>query len=1040
LLLLVLLLLLGQKRSLSQTPKPSPISRPVGIPSFFHFHLAAALLGPPTMLSSKSKSGLSEASVSKGTPATPRAGKSGRGGSTKADPFSPSPQQPSRASIDRSPKSVESRPTIEHRSPKITTSDKQPRSVKGLELQTQLSAAQEDLKKAKEQLASVEKEKSRILEDLKLSKKSADEANDKLQDALVAQRIAEEASEIDKFRADELEQAGIDAAQKKEDEWEEEFEIVRNQHALDVAALLSTTQELQRVKQELAMTTEAKNSALGHADDAMKIAEINADKVELLSREVSRLKALLDSAVEGKNTEASELAEKEMDLKAMLNLAREDFKKSNERLVSAKAEKTHILEELKEAKRLADEASERLKENLSAQERAEEDLEAYKIRASNLEQDKIRSAQKREEEWRTKLEIVENQHALNVAKLLSTTEKLEKVQHELRMAIDAKNTALIQASEAMKSAEINAEKLELLSGETSQLTALLDSKLGLDLEVFTLKNELEKAKAAEERLVEMEATIEGLRIEVIDSKKAESDTSCLMEEWKKKTGLLEVQLEEANELRKTSLETLASVMKQLEDNNAVLQDKEREVAALGAQVESLRLEVARCTTELDESSQYLGVAEQEAVEMGKMIAVLKSELQIAEEAKIHTLNNEKAAILNMQQLTEERNKLENELDAARCKLEKDRKAMDGLASALHEVSTEVRETRERLLTKQSEVEDCHAQIEELKVSIKTNKKSYEIIQEKAKHEIVSVQDTAERLEKEIENSRSELDSKVLHFVNSIERSEEEITTMRADMEKITDSLKEAELRVRAAREEELRMMDKLKHLESEAGSASIDAEEEKAESLRLKEMLLDKENELQSISQENDDLRVRETAALEKVKELSLLVAEAASKKPEQNGEISRNSKHSDLTVSVDSSEENTGDVGGAQKANSEVALEKLEEHSSNKVIMEAEKTYNGALEEEEEEETDLEGTTWENCKTMDKDLSTEREHETESTYDELDLKMDVVSLDIAKGFTPGNIEIGTTSPNKQQQQQQQKKKKAFMQRVGSLLKKKSNK
>ncbi|XP_018682320.2 WEB family protein At4g27595, chloroplastic isoform X2 [Musa acuminata AAA Group] len=988
------------------------------------------------MLSSKSKSGLSEASVSKGTPATPRAGKSGRGGSTKADPFSPSPQQPSRASIDRSPKSVESRPTIEHRSPKITTSD-QPRSVKGLELQTQLSAAQEDLKKAKEQLASVEKEKSLILEELKLSKKSADEANDKLQDALVAQRIAEEASEIDKFRADELEQAGIDAAQKKEDEWEEEFEIVRNQHAFDVAALLSTTQELQRVKQELAMTTEAKNSALGHADDAMKIAEINADKVELLSREVSRLKALLDSAVEGKNTEASELAEKEMDLKAMLNLAQEDFKKSNERLVSAKAEKTHILEELKEAKGLADEASERLKENLSAQERAEEDLEAYKIRASNLEQDNIRSAKKREEEWRTKLEIVENQHALNVAKLLSTTEELEKVQHELRMAIDAKNTALIQASEAMKSAEINAEKLELLSGETSQLKALLDSKLELDLVVFTLKNELEKAKAAEERLVEMEATIEGLRIEVIDSKKAESDTSCLMEEWKKKTGLLEVQLEEANELRKTSLETLASVMKQLEDNNAVLQDKEREVAALGAQVESLRLEVARRTTELDESSQHLGVAEQEAAEMGKMIAVLKSELQIAEEAKIHALNNEKAAILNMQQLTEERNKLENELDAARCKLEKDRKAMDGLASALHEVSTEVRETRERLLTKQSEVEDCHAQIEELKVSIKTNQKSYEIIQEKAKHEIVSVQDTAERLEKEIGNSRSELDSKVLHFVNSIERSEEEITTMRADMEKITDSLKEAELRVRAAREEELRMMDKLKHLESEAGSASIDAEEAKAESLRLKEMLLDKENELQSISQENDDLRVRETAALEKVKELSLLVAEAASKKPEQNGEISRHSKHSDLTVSVDSSEENTGDVCGAQKANSEVALEKLEEHSSDKVIMEDKKTYNGAL---EEEETDLEGTTWENCKTMDKDLSTEREHETESTYDELDLKMDVVSLDIAKGLTPGNIEIGATSPNKQRQQQQQKKKKAFMQRVGSLLKKKSNK
>ncbi|RWW79570.1 hypothetical protein BHE74_00012131 [Ensete ventricosum] len=788
------------------------------------------------------------------------------------------------------------------------------------------------------------------------------------------------------------------------------------------------------------MTTEAKNSALGHADDAMKIAEINADKVELLSREVSRLKALLDSAVEGKNTEASELAEKEIDLKAMLNLAQEDLKKSNERLVSAKAEKTHILEELKEAKKLADEASERLKENLAAQERAEEDLEAYKIHASDSEQDNIRSAQKREEEWRTKLEIVENQHALNVAKLLSTTEELGKVQHELRMATDAKNTALIQVSEAMKSAEINAEKLEILLGEVSQLKALLDSKLELDSVIFTLKSELEKAKAAAERLVDMEATIEGHRIEVIVAKKAESDTSCLMEEWKKKTGLLEVQLEEANELRKTSLETLASVMKRLEDSNAVLQDKECEVAALGAQVESLRLEVARRTTELEKSGQLLSVAQQEAAEMGKMIAILKSELQFAEEVKVHVLNNEKAAILNVQQLTDERNKLENELDVARCELEKDRKAMEGLASALHEVSTEARETRERLLSKQSEVEDCHAQIEELNVIIKKNQESYEIMAEKAKHEIVIVQDTAERLEREIENSRSERDSKVLLFFSSIKRSEEEITTMRAEMEKITDSLEEAELGVRAAREEELRMMDKLKHLESEAGSASIAAEEAKAENLRLKEMLLDKENELQSVSQENDDLRVQETAALEKVKELSSLVAEAASKKPVQNGEISRNSKHSDLTVSADSSEENTGDEGGAQKANSEVPLEKLEEHSSNKAITEEDKMNNGALEEEEEEEeeeeTDLEGITRENCKTKGKDLPTERENETESTYDELDSKMDVVSLDIVNGLTPGNIENGATSPNKQQQ----KKKKAFMQRVGSLLKKKSNK
>ncbi|GAB4826437.1 hypothetical protein Ancab_009302 [Ancistrocladus abbreviatus] len=43
-------------------------------------------------------------------------------------------------------------------------------------------------------------------------------------------------------------------------------------HALDVS-VLTATQELQRVKQELAMTTDAKNQAPNRADDATNIAE-----------------------------------------------------------------------------------------------------------------------------------------------------------------------------------------------------------------------------------------------------------------------------------------------------------------------------------------------------------------------------------------------------------------------------------------------------------------------------------------------------------------------------------------------------------------------------------------------------------------------------------------------------------------------------------------------------------------------------------------------------------------------------------------------
>ncbi|WOL16659.1 hypothetical protein Cni_G25447 [Canna indica] len=982
------------------------------------------------MFSSKSKSGLSDASINKGAPATPRAGRLGRAGSAKADPATPSPQQSARLSIDRSPKSVESKPTIEHRSPKITTPDKQTRGAKGSELQAQLSALQDELKKVKERLASVEKEKGQILEELKYAKRSADDANDRLQDALVAQRIAEESSEIDKFRADELEQAGIDAQQKKEEEWQKELEIARNQHAVDVAALLATTQELQRAKHELAMTTEAKNSALNHADDAMKIAEINADKVDFLSKEVVHLKALLDSANECKNNETSELAEKGAYLEAQLNLVQEDLKKANEQLASVEEEKLHILEELKEAKRLSEESNEKLKENLETQKRAEEALETYKTHASELEQERIQNSQKREEEWQKRLESLENQHSLSAVTLVSTTEELEKVKLDLRMAIDAKNTALAQACDATMSAEINAEKLELLSGEVSHLKALVDSKKELESELVALKSELEKAKATENKLIETESLVEALKVEVSDAKKAESDARYLVDEWKKKAEQLEVQLEETNELRKTSLETIASVTKQLEESNAVLQDKECEVAALTGKVESLNLEVARHKTELDESTQQLDISQQEAAEMGKMIAVLKSELKIVEEAKNNAVNNEEIAISNIESLTEEKTKLENELDYTLGELENVKKAMEGLASALHEVSTEARETQEKFITKQSEVEDSHAQIEELKMIIKKNQESYEVMLETSKHEIVCLQDTIKKLEREFEESRSEWDLKAHDFASSIRRSEEEVTTMKANMDKLSDSMKEAELRVRAAKEDELQLMDKLQHIESEASAASKVAEEAKAESLRLKEMVLDKENELQSVIQDNDDLKIREAAALEKVQELSSLLAEAAAKKPEENGETPRNIDESDLTISVDFPGQNSPD----EKSIQEVPSEKVEEHRGDSGILHEENWNNGT---QEKEQLDTEGKICENGKTMDEDFSSEREHETESTYNESDAKMDGVGFEVANGLSSDNMENGAISPSKQQQQQ--KKKKAFMQKFGSLLKKKNN-
>lgn len=91
----------------------------------------------------------------------------------------------------------------------------QSRLGKGLELQAQLNQIQEDLRKANEQVSVLKKDKAKALDDLKDFEKLNKEANEKLKEALAAQQRAEESSEIEKFRAVELEQAGIEAVHKR---------------------------------------------------------------------------------------------------------------------------------------------------------------------------------------------------------------------------------------------------------------------------------------------------------------------------------------------------------------------------------------------------------------------------------------------------------------------------------------------------------------------------------------------------------------------------------------------------------------------------------------------------------------------------------------------------------------------------------------------------------------------------------------------------------------------------------------------------------
>ncbi|KAA0032100.1 WEB family protein [Cucumis melo var. makuwa] len=859
----------------------------------------------------------------KTSPATPRVSKLNRG-ITKSESDSHSPLQRSRLSIDRSPRPATSKPAVDRQLPKVATPpDKaQPRSTKGSEIQAQLNVAQEDLKKAKEQIVLVEKEREKLSNELKEAQKSAEEANEKLREALVAQKRAEESSEIEKFRAVEMEQAGLEEAHKKEEEWQKEIEAVRSQHALDVSALLSTSQELQRVKMELAMTTDAKNQALSHADDATKIAEIHVEKVEILSGELTRLKALLDSKLETQSNENGQL------------------------IMKLKSE----------------------------------------IDSLNLELEKAKSY-----------------------------------------------------AEMVKEKEVSIERLN---------------------------SELKAAKMAEtcyeETIMDKDASIEQLNIDLEAAKMAETYAHGLVEEWKNRAEEMETKLDYANKLERSASESLDSVMKQLEHNNDLLHNAELEVAALKEKVGLLEMTVKRQKEDLKESEHHLHRAKEEASEMEKLVASLRSQLETVNEEKTQALNNEKLAASSVQSLLEEKNQLLNELETSKDEEEKSKKAMESLASALHEISTEARETKEKLLSSQAEQENYESQIENLKLVLKATNEKYENMLENSNREIDILTSTIEKSKHEYENSKAEWEEKELHLVDAVKKSEEENSSLEKEIDRLVNLLKQTEEEACKMREEEAQLKDSLKEVEAEVIYLQEALGEAKSESMKLKESLLDKENEFQSIHQENEELLTREAASLKKVDELSKLLEEASAKKQTvENGEPTDSEKDYDLLPKVVEFSEENGKRQEKTKVEPPIPIEH-EEHKfefpwvgNGASDEKTEKTDSAATlqngndkpkeaekKEKEDDSVKVEYKMWESCKIEKKEFSQEGgEPEHESIDDETDSKPEGgESFDQINGVSSENLDDGGNSPSKQQeQQQQQKKKKPLLKKFGYLLKKKNS-
>ncbi|KAK1366335.1 WEB family protein, chloroplastic [Heracleum sosnowskyi] len=917
--------------------------------------------------------------ITKVSPATPKVAKLSRG-VVKSDNGSASPLPSSRVSVDRSPGSVTSKPVVDRRSPKLsTTPDKQPtRLPKGSELQFQLNVVQEDLKKAKEKLAEVEKEKTQALDELKEAQRFAEEANEKLTTALVAQKRAEEESEIEKFHALEMEQVDIGASQKKKEEQDKEIEDLRNQHSVDISALLSTTHELEKVKQELAMTFDAKNQALCHADEATKIAEIHAEKVEIMSAELVRLRAAFES-----------MNESEVN--------------SNNVASNLKSEVQTLVEELEKAKEYENEARK------------------YKIMVMELES-----------------EIETLKHELQkgngyVQKLAENEAAVEQLSIELEAAKIAEACASAKARdygmEAAKNSEIEME---------------------LKSEVDTLTQKLDKAKDYEQQiLVANELTLEHFKAELEAAKMAESHAHYLVEERQKRVEELELHSEQANQLERSALESLNTIKKQLEESNDLLHDAESEVSSLKEKLGSLELSIGSQRIDLEESERRVDIANKQASDLAKEVESLKFMLDTVKDEKTQALKNEKLSATTVEAMLEEKNKLIIELDTSREEEEKSKKAMESLASALHEVSSEARQMKEKLLSSQDEHENLKTQVENLELELRASNEKYEGMLDDARCEIDVLNQELEQSKHDQQTVKANWEQKELHLMDSVNKSEEENTSLTEEVSRLVSLLKDAESEACAAKKEEAQVKDSLAEAEHEVDYLKKILGETKAESMRLKESLLDKENELQSIIQENEELQSKEFTSLKKVDEFSKLLEEAMTReRAEENAELTDSEKDYDMLPKVVEFSEQNGN-GKIENSKSElphqnfqVLVQEIPLEDSNAVYVKGvdavskSKDLNGKPnwnenKEKEDDKVEVEFKMWESCKIEDRDfLEPDKEFD-----EEMDSKAENESFDQINGsFLSENLESGGSSPTKELSQ---KKKNPLLRKFGSLLKKK---
>ncbi|KAJ0984564.1 hypothetical protein J5N97_002920 [Dioscorea zingiberensis] len=325
-----------------------------------------------------------------------------------------------------------------------------------------------------------------------------------------------------------------------------------------------------------------------------------------------------------------------------------------------------------------------------------------------------------------------------------------------------------------------------------------------------LQEELKKMKEERSRVVK----------ELTEAKKMVSSQNNTKEDlklYKDRIEFLELEVQKAKESERKMLESMISQTKLLEQTKISLEEAKLEIR-------SLKETMNRAESLVNGGSHVETNGSSDLIQAKEEIMVLRNELKLAMGAE-----------------------------------EKSKKAMDDLAIALKEVTTEANQVKERLLIAESELDNVRVEAQRSKNQLKSMEENYQAALEES-----------ERLKFDLDEAITAWNAKEDGFIDCMKVSEGEMSKARLENDKLIDSQ-------RIVREENAKLRDILKQAVNEASVVKETLEIVRNENSHLKDMIAEKENALQKIKQDYESLKVSEAAALGSVNELKGFLAATTS-------------------------------------------------------------------------------------------------------------------------------------------------------------------